>query len=63
MTKPAADTSAVLTAEDTLVLASMDTPVEMELVMDWLGQQRARCPETKFDVSEAAAAAMLRRRR
>jgi glycerol-3-phosphate O-acyltransferase len=50
VTKPAADTSAVLTAEDTLVLASMETPVEMELVMDWLGRQRARNPETKFDV-------------
>lgn len=44
MTKPAADASAVLTAEDTLVLASTATPVEMELIMGWLGQQRARHP-------------------
>lgn len=36
MTKPAADASAVLTAEDTLVLASTATPVEMELIMGWL---------------------------
>ncbi|GAB7143358.1 glycerol-3-phosphate 1-O-acyltransferase [Mycobacterium riyadhense] len=50
MTKPAADTSAVLTAEDALVLAAMETPVEMELVMEWLGQQRARNLEAKFDV-------------
>ena len=50
MTKPAADTGAVLTAEDTLVLASMQTPVEMQLVMDWLGRQRARNPEATFDV-------------
>lgn len=50
MTKPAADTSAVLTAEDSLVLASMETAVEMQLVMDWLGQQRARNPESKFDI-------------
>jgi glycerol-3-phosphate O-acyltransferase len=50
VTKPVADTSVVLTAEDTLVLASMESPCEMELVMDWLGQQRARNPETKFDV-------------
>ncbi len=50
MTEPAADTSAVLTAQDSLVLASMQTPVEMQLVMDWLGQQRARNPDPKFDV-------------
>ena len=50
MTKPVADTSAGLIAEDTLVLASMESPVEMELVMDWLGQQRARNPQAKFDV-------------
>ncbi len=50
MTEPDADASAVLSAQDSLVLASMDTPVEMELVMDWLGEQRARNPGTKFDV-------------
>ena len=50
MTEPAADTSAVLTAQDSLVLASMQTPVEMQLVMDWLGQQRARNPDATFDV-------------
>ena len=50
MTEPASDTSAVLTAQDSLVLASMQTPVEMRLVMDWLGQQRARNPDAKFDV-------------
>ncbi|GAB3016220.1 glycerol-3-phosphate 1-O-acyltransferase [Mycobacterium bourgelatii] len=50
MTNPLADVSAVLNAEDTLVLASMDSPVEIELVMDWLAQQRARSPQTKFDV-------------
>jgi glycerol-3-phosphate O-acyltransferase len=50
VTEPDADASAVLTAQDSLVLASMDTPVEVELVMDWLGQQRARNPDTKFDV-------------
>jgi glycerol-3-phosphate O-acyltransferase len=50
VTAPAADISAVLTAEDSLVLASMDTPIEMELVMEWLRKQRTRFPETKFDV-------------
>ena len=46
------DTAAILTAHDSLVLASMETPVEMELVMDWLGQQRARNPEVQFDLSK-----------
>jgi glycerol-3-phosphate O-acyltransferase len=50
VTEPAADTSAVLTAQDSLVLASMETPVEMQLVMDWLGRQRAHNPDAKFDV-------------
>ncbi|CAM2820316.1 glycerol-3-phosphate acyltransferase [Mycobacterium intermedium] len=50
MTNPLADVSAVLNPEDTLVLASMDSPVEIELVMDWLAQQRARSPQTKVDV-------------
>jgi glycerol-3-phosphate O-acyltransferase len=50
VTQPAADTSAVLTAQDSLVLASMHSSVEMELVMDWLGKQRARNPEARFDV-------------
>jgi glycerol-3-phosphate O-acyltransferase len=50
MTQTAADTIAVLTAQDALVLLSMDTPVETQLLMDWLGQQRARNPDVKFDV-------------
>ena len=50
VTQPAADTSAVLTAQDSLVLASMDSRVETQLVMDWLGRQRARNPDAKFDV-------------
>ena len=63
MTLPAADTSAVLTAEDSLVLASMATPAEMQLVMEWLGQQRTRNPETRLDVlklppGDASPAAM-----
>lgn len=41
MTKPAADASAVLTAEDTLVLASTATPVEMELIMGWASSVHA----------------------
>jgi glycerol-3-phosphate O-acyltransferase len=50
VTQPATDTGAVLAAQDSLVLASMNTSVEMELVMDWLGKQRARHPDARFDV-------------
>ncbi|OBF82877.1 glycerol-3-phosphate acyltransferase [Mycobacterium sp. 852002-51163_SCH5372311] len=50
MTKPAADAGAILTAQDTLVLASMNTSAELQLVMEWLGRQRARNPEAKFEV-------------
>jgi len=50
VTEPAADTSAVLTAQDSLVLASMTSPVEMELVMAWVGQQRADNPGARVDV-------------
>jgi len=50
VTKSAADTSAVLTAQDSLILASMASPVETELVMAWVGQQRAGNPEAEFEV-------------
>ena len=50
MTEPAADTSAVLTGQDSLVLASMTSPVEMELITAWIHRQRAGKPEAKFDV-------------
>ncbi len=50
MTESAADTSAVLTAQDSLILASMASPVETELIMAWVGRQRAGNPEAKFDV-------------
>jgi glycerol-3-phosphate O-acyltransferase len=50
VTQLAADTSADLTAQDSLVLATMDSRVETQLVLDWLGQQRDRNPGAKFDV-------------
>jgi glycerol-3-phosphate O-acyltransferase len=50
VTESAADPSAVLTAQDSLVLASMASPVERELVMAWVGQQRAVDPEANFEV-------------
>lgn len=50
MTETAAHTSAVLTGQDSLVLASMSSPVEMELITAWVHQQRAGRPEAKFDV-------------
>ncbi|SPM31623.1 Glycerol-3-phosphate O-acyltransferase, partial [Mycobacterium terramassiliense] len=51
VTKPAADVSAILAAQDSLILASMTSPVERELVMAWVGQQRAGNPEVTFEVS------------
>jgi glycerol-3-phosphate O-acyltransferase len=50
VTLPVADIGALLAAQDSLVLASMNTSVETELVMDWLGKQRARHPDARFDV-------------
>ncbi|HKI38971.1 MAG: glycerol-3-phosphate 1-O-acyltransferase [Mycobacterium sp.] len=52
MTQTAADTTAVLTAQESLVLASMASPVERELVTAWLERQRAANPGAKFDVLE-----------
>jgi glycerol-3-phosphate O-acyltransferase len=52
VTEPAADTTAVLTGEDSLVLASMASLVERELVTAWMAQQRADKPEARFDVLE-----------
>jgi glycerol-3-phosphate O-acyltransferase len=56
VSEPAADTSAVLDAQDALVLASMDTPVETHLVMEWLGRQRVRNPGATFDVLKLPSA-------
>ena len=55
MTQPAADTSAVLAEHDSLVLASMASPVEAELVTAWVEQQRAGNPGATFDVLELPA--------
>lgn len=48
MTEPAADSSAVLAERDSLVLASMASPVEMQLVTAWMDQQRAGHPGANF---------------
>ncbi|MCV7380526.1 glycerol-3-phosphate acyltransferase [Mycobacterium alsense] len=50
MTKPAATISAVLAAQDALILASMTSPVERELVMAWVDRQRAGNAEARFEV-------------
>lgn len=44
MTEPAADTSAILPRTDSLVLASMASPVEMDLVTAWMDRERAANP-------------------
>ncbi|OBI40432.1 glycerol-3-phosphate acyltransferase [Mycobacterium kyorinense] len=50
MTSVAADPSAFTTTDDTLVLASVSSPIEADLVERWLDGQRARHPETKIVV-------------
>ncbi|OBG26934.1 glycerol-3-phosphate 1-O-acyltransferase [Mycobacterium sp. E3198] len=50
MIQPAADISALLAAHDSLILASMTSPVERELVTAWVGQQRAASPDATFEV-------------
>lgn len=50
MTELAADASAVLTGQDSLVLAAMDSPVEAELITAWLQQQRAGKPDATVNV-------------
>lgn len=52
MTQTAADTSAVLTAHDSLVLASMESAIEKDLVTAWLERQRAANPDAEVDVLE-----------
>jgi glycerol-3-phosphate O-acyltransferase len=52
VTEPAADTTAVLTGQDSLVLASMASPVERGLVTAWMARQRSDKPEARLDVLE-----------
>lgn len=50
MTTPPADAGTFTTADDTLVLESVSSPVEGDLLAAWLDQQRAQHPETKLEV-------------
>ncbi|OBJ12306.1 glycerol-3-phosphate acyltransferase [Mycobacterium sp. 1482292.6] len=55
MTEPAADTSAILAGTDSLILASMTSLVEMDLVTAWMEQQRAGHPGANFDLVKLPA--------
>lgn len=55
MTEPAADASALLTEQDSLVLASMASAVEVDLVTAWLEQQRAGHPGAQFELVKLPA--------
>lgn len=55
MTEPAADTSAILAGTDSLILASMTSTVEMDLVTAWMDHQRAGHPEANFDLVKLPA--------
>ncbi|KAA8969587.1 glycerol-3-phosphate 1-O-acyltransferase [Mycobacterium sp.] len=50
MTTPATVTGTFATTDDTLVLASVSSAVESELLASWLDRQRERYPDTKIDV-------------
>ncbi|MGH3971375.1 MAG: glycerol-3-phosphate 1-O-acyltransferase, partial [Mycobacterium sp.] len=50
MKTPAADPGTFTTTDDTLVLASVSSSVESELLAGWLETQRERHPDTKIDV-------------
>ncbi|HEU0189802.1 MAG TPA: glycerol-3-phosphate 1-O-acyltransferase [Mycobacterium sp.] len=50
MTPPAADASAATTTADQLALAFVSSPVEAELLRDWLQQHRAAHPEANIEV-------------
>ncbi len=55
MIEPAADSSAILAGRDSLVLASMASPVEMELVTAWMDQQRTGHPGANFGLVKLPA--------
>jgi glycerol-3-phosphate O-acyltransferase len=50
VTTSAAEAGLVAETVDTLVLAPVSSTVEADLLAGWLGQQRARDPETKIEV-------------
>jgi glycerol-3-phosphate O-acyltransferase len=50
VTTPAPTTGTFTVTDDTLVLASVSSPVESELLAGWLDRQRERHPDTKIDV-------------
>ncbi len=50
MTTPAAGPPNFTMTGDTLVLASMSSPVETDLLAEWLAQHRAEHPQTKVDM-------------
>jgi glycerol-3-phosphate O-acyltransferase len=50
VTTQAAETGNCTTTDDTLVLASVSSPAEEELLNEWLERQHSTHPETKIDV-------------
>ena len=49
------DITAFTAVDDTLVLASVSSPAEEELLADWLQQQRTAHPESKIEVLKLPA--------
>jgi len=50
MTTVSADSGSLGTSNAQLVLAAASSPIESQLLATWMDQQRARHPETKFEV-------------
>lgn len=55
MTVPADDLAAFAATDDALVLASVSSPAELELLNDWLQRQRREHPDTNVEVLQLPA--------
>lgn len=55
MTAPTDDLASYTTTDDALVLASVSSPAEMELLNDWLQRQRREHPDSNVDVLQLPA--------
>jgi glycerol-3-phosphate O-acyltransferase len=55
VTAPADDLASFTTADDALVLASVSSPAELELLNDWLQRQRREHPDSNVEVLQLPA--------
>ena len=55
MTAPADDLTSFTATADALVLASVSSPAELELLSDWLARQRREHPDARVEVLQLPA--------